>query len=108
MKPHLGKFSRKGHSGVFLHLFLSLCYHQFYYYLTKFNFAGIYFGRRFCSFEGANENVWHVLDVQPNSPASLAGLRSDTDYIIGADSILHEVGIRNLRSQVDLFPRVMS
>ncbi|XP_033100120.1 Golgi reassembly-stacking protein 2-like [Anneissia japonica] len=45
---------------------------------------------RFCSFEGANENVWHVLDVQPNSPASLAGFRSNTDYIIGADSILHE------------------
>lgn len=45
---------------------------------------------RFCSFEGANENVWHVLDVQPNSPADIAGLRSNTDYIIGADSILHE------------------
>src|ERR1700722_13083862 len=23
---------------------------------------------RFCSFERANENVWHVLDVQPHSP----------------------------------------
>eukprot|EP00112_Aurelia_sp_Birch-Aquarium-sp1_P026990 Seg994.9 transcript_id=Seg994.9/GoldUCD/mRNA.D3Y31 product="Golgi reassembly-stacking protein 2" protein_id=Seg994.9/GoldUCD/D3Y31 len=45
---------------------------------------------RFCSFEGANENVWHVLDVQPNSPADIAGLRSNSDYIIGADSILHE------------------
>lgn len=45
---------------------------------------------RFCSFEGANENVWHVLDVQQNSPASQAGLISNTDYIIGADSILHE------------------
>lgn len=45
---------------------------------------------RFCSFEGANENVWHVLDVQPNSPADLASLRSNTDYIIGADSVLHE------------------
>ncbi|XP_045180016.2 Golgi reassembly-stacking protein 2-like [Mercenaria mercenaria] len=45
---------------------------------------------RFCSFEGANENVWHVLEVQPNSPADLAGLRSNTDYIIGADSVLHE------------------
>ena len=52
---------------------------------------------RFCSFEGANENVWHVLDVQPNSPASLAGLRSDTDYIIGADSILHEVNIEMVK-----------
>ncbi|XP_072034150.1 Golgi reassembly-stacking protein 2-like [Amphiura filiformis] len=45
---------------------------------------------RFCSFEGANENVWHVLDVQPNSPASAANFRSNTDYIIGADSVLHE------------------
>lgn len=46
---------------------------------------------RFCSFERANENVWHVLDVQANSPASLAGLRSNTDYIIGSDSLLSEV-----------------
>ncbi|XP_002737291.1 Golgi reassembly-stacking protein 2-like [Saccoglossus kowalevskii] len=45
---------------------------------------------RFCSFEGANENVWHVLDCQTNSPADYAGLRSNTDYIIGADSVLHE------------------
>lgn len=45
---------------------------------------------RFCSFEGANENVWHVMEVQPNSPADLASLRSNTDYIIGADSVLHE------------------
>lgn len=45
---------------------------------------------RFCSFEGANENVWHVLEVHPSSPAELAGLRSFTDYIIGADSVLHE------------------
>lgn len=45
---------------------------------------------RFCSFEGANENVWHVLEVHPSSPAELAGLRPFTDYIIGADSILHE------------------
>ncbi|KAI0240714.1 Golgi reassembly-stacking protein 2 [Lamellibrachia satsuma] len=45
---------------------------------------------RFCSFEGANENVWHILDVQPGSPAALAGLCSDSDYIIGADSVLHE------------------
>ena len=47
---------------------------------------------RFCSFEGANEHVWHVLDIEPNSPAQLAGLRPNSDYIIGADSILQEVG----------------
>lgn len=45
---------------------------------------------RFCSFEGANENVWHVLEVHPNSPAEIAGLRAFSDYIIGADSVLHE------------------
>jgi len=45
---------------------------------------------RFCSFEGANENVWHILDVNPQSPAEAAGLRAYSDYIIGADSILHE------------------
>ncbi|XP_050418363.1 Golgi reassembly-stacking protein 2 [Patella vulgata] len=45
---------------------------------------------RFCSFEGANENVWHILDIEPNSPADLAGLKSNSDYVIGADSVLHE------------------
>ncbi|XP_028991619.1 Golgi reassembly-stacking protein 2 [Betta splendens] len=45
---------------------------------------------RFCSFEGANENVWHVLEVEPNSPAALAGLRANTDYIIGADISMSE------------------
>lgn len=45
---------------------------------------------RFCSFEGSNENVWHVLEVHPSSPAEMAGLRPFTDYIIGADSVLHE------------------
>lgn len=39
---------------------------------------------------GANENVWHILEVHPSSPAETSGLRSFSDYIIGADSILHE------------------
>ena len=30
-------------------------------------------------------------EVQANSPADLAGLKSDTDFVIGADSVLHEV-----------------
>ncbi|XP_076025934.1 Golgi reassembly-stacking protein 2-like [Genypterus blacodes] len=45
---------------------------------------------RFCSFEGANENVWHVLEVEPNSPAALGGLRAHNDYIIGADTAMNE------------------
>ncbi|XP_063308786.1 Golgi reassembly-stacking protein 1 isoform X1 [Pelobates fuscus] len=45
---------------------------------------------RFCSFQGANEHVWHVLDVEPTSPAALAGLQAHTDYIVGSDQILQE------------------
>ncbi|XP_056594041.1 Golgi reassembly-stacking protein 1b isoform X2 [Triplophysa dalaica] len=40
---------------------------------------------RFCTFHGANHNVWHVLEVEPNSPAALAGLKQYSDYIVGAD-----------------------
>ncbi|XP_069067182.1 Golgi reassembly-stacking protein 1 isoform X2 [Pleurodeles waltl] len=43
---------------------------------------------RFCSFQGVHEYVWHVLDVEPNSPACLAGLQPHTDYIVGSDQIL--------------------
>ncbi|MEE6467366.1 hypothetical protein FKM82_007216 [Ascaphus truei] len=45
---------------------------------------------RFCSFQGANEHVWHVLDVEPTSPAALAGLQPYNDYIVGSDQILQE------------------
>ncbi|NXP46881.1 GORS1 protein, partial [Heliornis fulica] len=45
---------------------------------------------RFCSFQGASEHVWHVLDIEPASPAALAGLQPYTDYIVGSDQILQE------------------
>lgn len=45
---------------------------------------------RFCSFDGANQNVWHILSVQPNSPAELAGLVANTDYVLGAESVLQQ------------------
>ncbi|XP_069873562.1 Golgi reassembly-stacking protein 1 isoform X1 [Dipodomys merriami] len=45
---------------------------------------------RFCSFRRASEQVWHVLDVAPSSPAALAGLRPYTDYVVGSDQILQE------------------
>ena len=51
---------------------------------------------RFCTFENAHENVWHILEVENSSPAHFAGLRAFTDYIIGADSI-------SLAEQDDLF-----
>lgn len=43
---------------------------------------------RFCKLKGINENVWHVLDVYPNSPASAAGLRAFTDYIVGSTGLV--------------------
>lgn len=46
---------------------------------------------RFASFENANENVWHILNISPASPAEKAGLISNTDYIVGADSFLQDV-----------------
>ncbi|VDO80993.1 unnamed protein product [Haemonchus placei] len=45
---------------------------------------------RFCSFDGASQHVWHVVSVQPNSPASIAGLMSNSDYILGAESVLNQ------------------
>lgn len=45
---------------------------------------------RFCSFEGANENIWHVLDVEDGSPAASAGLVAHNDFIVGADQVLQE------------------
>ncbi|XP_034559547.1 Golgi reassembly-stacking protein 1-like [Notolabrus celidotus] len=45
---------------------------------------------RFCSYQGANENVWHVLDVEASSPAALAGLQPHTDYIVGADQVMQD------------------
>eukprot|EP00066_Takifugu_rubripes_P026295 XP_011615561.1 PREDICTED: Golgi reassembly-stacking protein 1 isoform X1 [Takifugu rubripes] len=45
---------------------------------------------RYCSYQGANENVWHVLDVEASSPAALAGLQPHSDYIVGADQLLQD------------------
>lgn len=45
---------------------------------------------RYCSFEKAREHVWHILEVSPNSPAQSAGLKSYSDFIIGADSLVQE------------------
>ncbi|KAA8580725.1 Golgi reassembly-stacking protein 1 [Etheostoma spectabile] len=45
---------------------------------------------RFCSFTGANENVWHVLDVEASSPAALAGFIAHDDFIVGADQVLQD------------------
>ena len=45
---------------------------------------------RFCSFENVSENIWHILEVYPNSPAESAGFISNTDYIIGYEMMDEE------------------
>lgn len=48
---------------------------------------------RYCSFKGADENVWHVLEVHPGSPAAMAGLQPFSDFIIGTDAVFNDVSI---------------
>mmetsp|Transcript_1779 Transcript_1779/g.2795 ORF Transcript_1779/g.2795 Transcript_1779/m.2795 type:complete len:263 (+) Transcript_1779:119-907(+) len=38
---------------------------------------------RFDTYHNAEDYVCHVLEVEPNSPADLAGLQEGTDYILG-------------------------
>lgn len=42
------------------------------------------------SFDRADERVWHVVEVDPGSPAHQAGFQANEDYVIGSDSILQE------------------
>ncbi|CAK4032514.1 related to GRH1-Yeast (GR)ASP65 (H)omologue [Lecanosticta acicola] len=40
-----------------------------------------------------SEDVWHILDVMPNSPADVAGLLPYSDYVIGSpEGLLHGDG----------------
>ena len=48
---------------------------------------------RFDQIQSPDEHAWHVLDIHPNSPASLAGLCAHTDYILSAvDLIFRDEG----------------
>ncbi|RUS16024.1 GRASP55/65 PDZ-like domain-containing protein [Endogone sp. FLAS-F59071] len=51
---------------------------------------------RYCSYENAGEHVWHVLEVQPNSPAEMAGVVPHTDYVIGSPQL-------TMRSEDDFY-----
>eukprot|EP00943_MAST-04B_sp_MAST-4B-sp1_P001929 g1929.t1 len=47
---------------------------------------------RFDSFENANENVIHILTVKPGSPADVAGIKPDDDYVLGtAEMVFHDM-----------------
>lgn len=53
------------------------------------------------------DDVWHVLDVAPNSPADLAGLLPYGDYVIGSPEGLlkGESGLGELVEDVSGGPR---
>ena len=48
------------------------------------------------------EDVWHILDVSPNSPADLAGLLPYGDYVIGSPegTVKGESGLVELIEEV--------
>jgi len=49
---------------------------------------------RFDSYANADENICHVLDVEPNSPAELAGLQPYKDFLLGtAEKVLKDTDI---------------
>jgi hypothetical protein len=54
----------------------------------------------------STEDVWHILEVTPNSPADLAGLLPYGDYVIGSpEGIIHGEGglgelVDNVRTSV--------
>jgi hypothetical protein len=43
---------------------------------------------RFNSMKNAEEQVWHVEQVYPRSPAQQAGLQAGTDYVVGTPDVL--------------------
>lgn len=45
-------------------------------------------------------------DVEPASPAALAGLQPYTDYIVGSDQILQEVGYIFLQVVIECISNV--
>jgi S1-C subfamily serine protease len=53
------------------------------------------------------EDVWHILDVIPNSPADAAGLLPYGDYVIGSPEglVRGENGLGELIEDVRIIPR---
>ena len=58
----------------------------------------------------STEDVWHILDVEPNSPADLAGLLPYSDYVIGSPEglVKGEHGFAELIDDVRTFVLVLS
>lgn len=58
---------------------------------------------------GVTEDVWHILDVAPGSPADLAGLLPYGDYILGSPEgmMRGEGALGELVEDVRLFPSLL-
>lgn len=54
------------------------------------------------------EDVWHIMEVTPNSPADLAGLLPYGDYVVGStDMVLHgENGLGGWIEEVSQNPKL--
>jgi len=54
----------------------------------------------------STEDVWHILDVIPNSPADVAGLLPYGDYVIGSPEglVRGEAGLGELVEEASFIP----
>ena len=51
----------------------------------KINSFGVRFGDEFAKFDGIETLGYRVLNMQPDSPASVAGLVSFSDFLVGCN-----------------------
>lgn len=65
---------------------------------------------RFDTYFDAEEHLCHILDVEPNSPAELAGLQPDRDYLLGtAEKVFKDTDIlfdelkQNLEKPIEFY-----
>ncbi|PAA76474.1 hypothetical protein BOX15_Mlig017158g2 [Macrostomum lignano] len=69
---------------------------------------------RLCCSAGQPALAWRVLDVAPGSPASVAGLRPDSDFIVGGAAVVDcdaadcRTGSAPLHTHEDLFELIES
>jgi hypothetical protein len=65
---------------------------------------------RFDSFVGAEDHLCHVVDVDPESPADLAGLVAESDFLLGTlekvfitPEVLYEEIRANVNAPIDMY-----
>lgn len=67
-----------------------------------------FFTVRCCKIFNLFNSFSFLQDVEPSSPAALAGLQPHSDFIVGADQLLQDVSYYSLSLTLHLIGRVCS